>query len=53
MKKVTHEVIDLHYHDDENNVEFQGNYEDCLEYLSTCSPSFMYKIRIIIPEFTL
>ena len=43
MKK-THEVLDLHYHEDEGQGCFDGTREECEEFAATQSPSFMYKV---------
>lgn len=43
MKK-THEVLDLHYHEDEGQGCFDGTQQECEEFSATQSPSFMYKV---------
>ena len=42
----THEVVDLVYHEDENNIAFQGTYEECMEWKS--EQGFGYQVRPII-----
>lgn len=44
MTKKTHEVLDLHYHEDEGQGCFDGTYQECLDFLADQSPHFMYKI---------
>lgn len=43
MKK-THEVLDLHYHEDEGQGCFDGTLQECEEFAATQSPFFMYKV---------
>lgn len=43
-KKITHKVLDLHYHPDEGQGCFAGTEEECHEFAATQSPSFMYKV---------
>jgi len=40
----THEVLDLHYHEDEGQGCFDGTQQECEEFAATQSPSFMYKV---------
>jgi hypothetical protein len=40
----THKVLDLHYHEDEGQECFDGTQQECEEFASTQSPSFMYKV---------
>lgn len=42
----THEVVDLVYHEDENNIAFQGTYKECMEWKS--KQGFGYQVRPII-----
>ena len=42
--KKTHEVLDLHYHEDEGQRCFDGTQQECEEFAATQSPSFMYKV---------
>ena len=40
----THEVLDLHYHEDEGQGCFDGTRQECEDFAATQSPSFMYKV---------
>ena len=44
----THEVLDLHYHEDEGQGCFSGTYLECLHFIADQTPHFMYKIAPII-----
>lgn len=45
MKKVkTHVVLDLHYTMDEGQECFDGTKEECEEFASYQTPTFMYKV---------
>jgi len=43
MKK-THEVLDLHYTQDEGQGCFDGTKQECDDFAATQSPHFMYKV---------
>lgn len=40
----THQVLDLHYHEDEGQGCFDGTKQECEEFAATQSPHFMYKV---------
>ena len=42
--KKTHEVLDLHYHEDEGQGCFDGTLQECEDFAATQSPFFMYKV---------
>jgi hypothetical protein len=44
----THKVIDLVYHDDENNVVFSGTHQECLDWKS--EQGFGYQVLPMTPE---
>lgn len=55
MSKNTHEVIDRHYTEEENNVVFQGTNQECNDYVTeqariSKADSFMLKVQLIIDE---
>ena len=43
MKK-THVVLDLHYTSEEGQECFDGTREECIEFMKTQSPHFMYTV---------
>lgn len=45
FRVATHEVVDLVYHDDENNIAFQGTYRECEDWKS--EQGFGYQVRPI------
>ena len=50
-KKVSHEVIDLVYHEDEDNVAFQGTSQECQDFITEQGDStFMYEVKPIIQQ---
>lgn len=46
----TNEVLDLHYTEEEGQSCFQGSFDECIDYVQTQSPHFMYKIVPIVEE---
>ena len=46
VKRATHEVVDLVYHEDEGNIAFEGTYEECQDWKS--EQGFGYMVRPII-----
>ena len=47
--KPTYEVVDLVYHEDENNIAFQGTHKECQDFIiEQGGATFMYEIRPII-----
>ena len=40
----THQVLDLHYHEDEGQGCFDGTQQECVEFAATQTPHFMYKV---------
>ena len=48
-KLPTHEVIDLVYHEDEDNIRFQGTEPDCQDFITEQGgASFTYKVKPIV-----
>jgi hypothetical protein len=50
MRTITHEVLDLHYTPDECQGCYEGTYSECMEFASTQTPHFMYKVVPLIRE---
>lgn len=46
----THQVLDLHYMPEEGQGCFDGTLQECIDFTSTQSPHFMYKVVPLTKE---